>query len=288
MVNVVVSGSQYKLFTQPCCGQMVREPAPAAASGDGWVLCGLIAQRALSADSYAVSFSILVLLSAALLLALLSWPFLKLMLLGEAQRVKAHDIVLVAICTLLGISLVTIGTLDFFAYSRRLQSALDDQLRVFANDIDRQAKSEIDSASRQLGLLESAVAGLRPKQDKNRAHINLAHVDALFDGDTLDAYPFFDSFSLIDEEGEQRQKLTLGSVGTLFISIARPRVLHPLDAGAARNGAVRRGDPLEYDGDTGSGGLETVLDRRLSRRRAQHSFARPDRPGASSPASGLP
>jgi hypothetical protein len=125
MVYVVVPGSQYKLFTQPCCGQRVRQPAPAAGSGDGWVLRGLIAQRALSVDSYAVSSSILVLLSAVLLLGLLSWPFLKLMLLGEAQRVKAHDIVLVAICTLLGIWLVTIGTLDFFAYSRRLRSALD-------------------------------------------------------------------------------------------------------------------------------------------------------------------
>src|SRR5439155_26009885 len=138
-------------------GQMVRDPAPAAATGDGWVLCGLTAQRTLSADSYAVSFSTLILLSAILLVGLLSWPFLKLIFLGEAQRVKAHDILLVAICTFVGISLMTIGALDFFAYSRRLQAALDDQLRLFAIDIDSQAKSEIDSASRQLERLQRAV-----------------------------------------------------------------------------------------------------------------------------------
>jgi hypothetical protein len=215
MVDVLVSGSQYNLFTQPCCGQMSRDPAPTPASGDGWVLCGLTAQRTLSADSYAVSFSILILLSATLFFGLLSWPFLKLMLLGEGQRVKAHDIVLVAICTLVGMSLMTIGALDFFAYSRRLQTALDDQLRLLAIDVDAQTTSEIDSASTELDRLQRVVAELPAGHDPN-----LAHSDKLFDGDTLDAYPFFDSFSLIDEGGVQQQKLTLGSVGTLFVPVA--------------------------------------------------------------------
>jgi hypothetical protein len=216
MVDVVVSGSEYKLFTQPCCGQMVRDPAPLPATAEGWVLCGIIAQRTLSKDSYAVSFSILILLSAMLLLGLLSWPFLKLTFLGEAQRVKASDVVLVATCTLVGVSLLTIGALDYFAYDRRLQPALDDQLLLLAKDIDRQAGDEVASASKELQRLQSVVKRL-PATPGRRD--NLARSRVLFEGDTLDAYPFFDSFSLIDEDGEQRRKLTLGSVGTLFIEV---------------------------------------------------------------------
>ena len=51
------------------------------------------------------------------LLALFSWPFLKLRFIGEAQRVKAHDVVLVGIGALLTIALITVSTLDLYALS---------------------------------------------------------------------------------------------------------------------------------------------------------------------------
>ena len=214
MVDVVVSGSQYKLFTQSCCGQMVPAASPNPATSGGWVLCGLVAQRTLSADSYAVSFSSLILLSAMLLVGLISWPFLKLVLLGESQRVKGYDVVLVAICTIVGIALMTIGALDYFAYSQRLQATLDDQLRLLAVDIDTQARNEIASASEELDRLQSAVGMLPLPRNPN-----LTRSQALFDDDVLSAYPFFDSFALIDGNGRQQEKLTLGSVGTLFIEV---------------------------------------------------------------------
>ena len=209
--DVVVSGSAYKLFTQPCCGQMVRDQVPAAA--DGWVLCGLIAQRTLSTDSYAVSFPVLILLSAVLLIGVLSWPFVKLALLGEGQRVRAHDVVLVAICAVVGVAFLTVGALDFFAYDRRLAAALDDQLQQFAADIELQAHDEIAAASRELDQLQTAVAKLPSGHNPNLSHNNAPW------NELLKEYPFFDSFALIDEDGLQKEKLTFGSVGTLFIPV---------------------------------------------------------------------
>ena len=73
------------------------------------MLAGLTSQRSLTAQSYAVSFSIMAVISIALLLALLSWPFVKLLLIGDAQRIKAHDVVLVGTSALLGIALITIS-----------------------------------------------------------------------------------------------------------------------------------------------------------------------------------
>src|SRR5262245_15480921 len=41
MVDVVIAGEDYKLFTQPCCGLVSMERAPTT----GWVLAGLVSQR---------------------------------------------------------------------------------------------------------------------------------------------------------------------------------------------------------------------------------------------------
>ena len=229
MVDVVIAGDDYKLFTQPCCGLMSMERAP---STTGWVLAGLVSQRSLTAQSYAVSFSILAVMSIGLLLALLSWPFLKLLLVGDAQRIKPHDVVLVGTSTLFGIALITISALDLYAY-KTLEATLDDQLATFANEIKDATNAEITAATLELGRLAAAVeskefpgphlpakrsvsdlAGFisEPKGKPKSQRLWLSNAD-------LDAYPDFESFALIDENGQQIQKMTLGSFVTPRIKV---------------------------------------------------------------------
>jgi len=229
LVDVVIAGDQYKLFTQPCCGLMsagTTQSSPGGPATTGWVLAGLTSQRSVLAQSYAVSFSIMAVISIALLLALLSWPFVKLLLIGDAQRVKVHDVVLVGTSALLGIALITICALDLYAY-KTLEGTLDDQLEMFAHEITGRANDEIKAAVGQLAQLESAVDRPEfpgPKFPESQSVSDLAGVDAarskagvkrllLSDAD-LSSYPDFESFSLIDENGEQRQKMTLGSFVT--------------------------------------------------------------------------
>ena len=219
LVDVVIAGDQYKLFTQPCCGLMsagTTQSLPGGPATPGSVL----------AQSYAVSFSIMAVISIALLLALLSWPFVKLFLIGDAQRVKVHDVVLVGTSALLGIALITICALDLYAY-KTLEGTLDDQLEMFAHEITGRANDEIKAAVGQLAQLESAVDRPEfpgPKFPEAQSVSDLAGDDAarskagvkrllLSDAD-LSSYPDFESFSLIDENGEQRQKMTLGSFVT--------------------------------------------------------------------------
>ena len=234
LTDVVVSGATYKLLTQPCCGRMIRAPvastagegaaaAPASGSAapvkppdDGWVLCGLVSSANLSSRSYAVSFSTLVLLCALLVLGLLSWPFLKLTFLGEAQRVKVYDVVLVMFSTTIGVALLTVGAMDYVAYGRELQRELDRQLRALADDINTQATEEVNAAYGQLRTLQTTVKGLKVRNDPD-----LTHIGELFTRrDLLAQYPYFESFALLDDEGMQRRKLTLGSLGTLFVAAA--------------------------------------------------------------------
>src|SRR5262245_14356224 len=222
MVDVVIAGEDYKLFTQPCCGLVSMERAPTT----GWVLAGLVSQRSITAQSYAVSFSILAVMSIGLLLALLSWPFLKLLLVGDAQRIKPHDVVLIGTSTLFGIALITISALDLYAY-KTLEATLDDQLESFANEIEVRANAEIKAATVQLARLAAAVESKEypgPQLLAKRSVSDLAGSmpDSkrlwLSDAD-LSAYPDFESFALIDENGQQIQKMTLGSFVTPRIDV---------------------------------------------------------------------
>src|SRR5262245_3236651 len=233
LVDVVVAGEEYRLFTQPCCGLIstgTSPSSPGGAASTGWVLAGLTSRRAVTAQSYAVSFSIMAVISIALLLALLSWPFVKLLLIGDAQRVRVHDVVLVGTSALVGIALITISALDLYAY-KTLEATLDDQLETFAREITERANEEIKAAVGQLAQLETAVDRQEFPAKKFPAEesvSDLAGSDAarpragvkqykLSDAD-LSRYPDFESFSLIDENGKQRQKMTLGSFVT-------PRIL---------------------------------------------------------------
>ena len=134
----------------------------------------------MAAASSAVPFSTMALLMALLLLALFSWPFLKLSFIGEAQRVRAQDVVLVGLGALLGIGLVTVVALDLYAYWR-LEDVLDNQLRRFAGSVKLQAKQEVSAAYEELRRLESEVLPVFEKPGKVVA-IELAKNDRVFNG----------------------------------------------------------------------------------------------------------
>ena len=57
-----------------------------------------------TASSFAVSPSYVATAVAALLLCLLSWPLIKLKLLGERQRVRVADMLTMGLCSLLGVA----------------------------------------------------------------------------------------------------------------------------------------------------------------------------------------
>jgi len=229
MTTVVLAGDEYELYTQPCCGLM--STGASTDKSTGWVLVGLTSQRSLRAQSLAVSFSIMAVILIVLLLALLSWPFVKLYFIGETQRIKAHDVVLVGTSALLGIAVITISTLDLYAYAA-LENRLDAQLETFARDVESRATQEIHAAIEQMLRLDKAVdrPGFPgPKFPLPQRIGDLAGISGadeqdgptaflLSDAD-LASYPDFESFSLVDESGEQRQKMSFGSFVTPLISV---------------------------------------------------------------------
>ena len=129
-----LAGTNYRLFMQPCCGRIrvqadsgrtAAGPAPSSSGADrkptaaretsnpgkpgagerggdgavgttreGLVVCGLVPTATLTERRFAVSYSTMLVIAGILLMIVVSWPFLKLALIGNRQRVRLVDVLL--------------------------------------------------------------------------------------------------------------------------------------------------------------------------------------------------
>jgi len=188
-VEVEVGDRIYTLFVQPFNLPLALETDSAGKPGKGthdvWLLAGLVANDELAAKSLALSPSAVACLLGILLLAALAWPLAKLKLLGERQRVKRSDVLLVAVCSLLGVSVATLFILDLGAYLT-LKRSSEMQLKNFAEQMESNLMVEVRRAYDQLHELELKSPGSLPAYDLEQA-----------------TYPLFESFALIDDKGQQ-------------------------------------------------------------------------------------
>jgi hypothetical protein len=200
-VEVELEGRIYTAFVQPfslSLAAVTNEPAgkadekAAAKSRDVWLLAGLVANDEMAAKNLALSPSLVAFLLGILVLAALSWPLVKLKMLGERQRVKKMDVLLVGLCSLLGVSVATLFVLDMGAY-QILKSSSEIQLHNFAEQMESNLLVEIRLAYDQLRSLEQSPKSL-PQQGYLTAD------------DDLHFYPHFESFALIDATGKQVYK----------------------------------------------------------------------------------
>jgi hypothetical protein len=227
--NVQLSGANYSLFIQPCCrtiqsrgsnpvktlpfGETAnsdqsqsqaasKHPQFTSQSDRGWVICGLVSQDRFRHSSFTLSFSILVLVTALIMLAIFSWPFLKLSLIGPQQRVRMIDVRLVALCGLLGLSLMTIFWLDFAVY-HKLKVDNETQLIGFAEEIKANLRKEIEFAYQQLAFLEEKYSKFLSAPEENRTEKDVSCVQR-----EPAEYPYRDFF-IANAQGVQIFKCSL-------------------------------------------------------------------------------
>lgn len=259
-VPVKLSGSDYKLFVQPCCrelrlrGMDIEPPASpsvqptpgkedsrdtksaagteaekkAATTEDavklpaadrrfetGLVVAGLVSNATLTERRLSVSFTTMVISAGLLLMLVVSWPFIKLALIGTRQRVALLDVLLLGISSLLVLLLGTLYLLDVYAYGR-LRSHTDERLRALSADVRSNMRKEIAAAYSQLRALEAAA---RDRSEPESGGV--VDVDVLPRHPTPDFsfYPFFESFSLIDRKGTQRVKWSIRARSAPLISV---------------------------------------------------------------------
>ena len=184
-----IGGRDYKVFIEP-----VSLPIASSFANGGrapWLLFGLVAADQFVYKSLAVSSSLLLPFLALLLLATLSWPLLRLHLIGERQRIRVLDVLLLGVCSLLGVAILTLALLDFYAFGE-IKHLSEGQLQTFANSMSKNLSAEIAAAHRELMRLEGRVAAGTMSQEIPPAN----------------ALPSWKDFELVDARGEQQRKWT--------------------------------------------------------------------------------
>lgn len=240
LADVQLAGAAYKLFVQP-----VR--LTLSASGDDrnqgvrWVVCGLTRSDHFRDQTFAVSYTLLIVFMFLALLAALSWPLLKLRLMGPKDRLRRGDFALTAFSALLGTALLTFLLVDVYTYAS-LGRTLDGQLRDLAVGIRSNFQEELGSVVAQLSRFNKRVTKLAEKA-RAGALADL-HASTLSDipktpaveakkvsefkanllAGTLDwetaVYPHFNSVTWADETGLQRIKWTTRSETTAFVDVS--------------------------------------------------------------------
>ncbi len=242
--NVSFAGVDHTLFLFPCSLSSDQGGTPL-------VLAGLVRTETLQFGSWAISTTLVKIGVIVLLLAFVSWPFLKLTLLGDRQQVRVSDFFQLGVASVAGLAIITTVLLDIAA-SSRLNRDIDSQLKQLAKDLDSHATAEIRDAYAQLECLERTLGSRETNPVGGRQMSSLlrsgkmssvlnadlrcqpssrqgSEVERQMGADNrLDSgppirwpYPFFESVAFIDREGMQQIKLGTSRSVSNRISVAR-------------------------------------------------------------------
>jgi hypothetical protein len=249
--DVEVAGREFALFVQPVPMPLlgVANTAKNDHQPPKWLLCGLLSHQEITSQSLAVTPSYLAAAVAMLLLAVASWPLLKFKLLGERQRVRLVDVLMAVLCSLLGISLVTLLLLDLY-HHHQLERHSDRQVRALASRLEMNLEREVRRAYCQLETLERAAAAGNLETLERAAATSNEKSSSANPGEEplqwalpwdkrwdvkgqVEPYPYWTEFALVDGDGEQRGKWTNGGWHSLHIPVKTrsyfQSALHPVD-----------------------------------------------------------
>lgn len=194
ITRTLIGGSPYRVFSQPL-SVVANKPTPSGQAN--WVVAGFISDVRFSHDSLTVSYTLLIALLALLVLAVLSLPYLRMALIGELQRIRLTDVLLLGICTLFGVAILTLVLLDTISY-QLMRGVADKHLRNLATDMRRHLLTEIGEAEAVLDQLDQVF----PSRLANPRTLTADE----FVLPSVQSYPHFDTFYRLDREGMQVSK----------------------------------------------------------------------------------
>ena len=191
---------------------------------------GLVRADTLRSSSWAISTTLVKISMLGVLVAIVAWPFLRLILLGDRQQVRTSDFFQLGASSVAGLAIVTMVLLDVSAYLR-LNRDIDVQLKGLADDLDGHATAEIWDAYEQLRCLEHAMGSLDAREFKD-GRLSSALENPVLTCESVStrkfhpyrrqamaenqlepsppfpwAYPFFEFVAFIDRDGVQQVKL---------------------------------------------------------------------------------
>ena len=235
IADVTIGGADYKLYVQPIQLSLLTQDGK---TPEEWALCGLVKVDEFRADSSAISPTYWVMLIATLAVLCLAIPLLKLHVLSPRERFHGTDAVLVAITTFSLAALITFGLIDA-QYFWIFRNNRDDHLAKLAAQIAGHLRNEVAAIERELDdRLQNLPEGFDDKaptappsstvgDEKSGYQIacspNYACNDHVLTEKKILAgreYPYFDTISWTDHDGQQRIKWKTTKGITPFIDVS--------------------------------------------------------------------
>ena len=149
----------YRMFARPCCRSDTPENGGKQSTSTGFVVIGLAETEVMRVASWAISPVLVLFGVAAVMAALVGWPFLKCALMGAQQRITSRDVIGLGGSALFGLALATILLLSIAAYAR-VSADVSAQLASLANSIDSHFEEEIRRAANQARAMTDALRGM--------------------------------------------------------------------------------------------------------------------------------
>lgn len=261
ITEVTLAGEPYRLFMEPCCLS-----SDGLYSGRQLVVAGLVTKDALVRESLKISLSQVIACCAILILVFLGWPFLKLRLIGEREPVTMRDGMLVAAGSLLATALTTIFLLYLYSYTK-FRIDRDEELRALSEEITTNLREEIAAAYNQLDQLANQALTDTLQKSPIRQLSKIRKDEQ--------AFPLFESWSLIDSTGMQVRKWSTDSYVQPVIPIKDRSYFIELAQGLGWPGPPAPGAPLAAPVTAGSGKqyyLEPTVSRTTGKRQVALSI----------------
>jgi hypothetical protein len=203
--EVALGREEYVLFTQPYTFAMPAVTVDHKARQ--WVVCGLVSATRFRDDALAISATVALIAAALAILALCCWPFLRIALIDCGQALTITDVVLLIVCTVVGVAVITLALLDGFSYER-MSNLADKQLKDYGEQLNRDFRDNIGRASDMLAAVERITkdaAVTFAKREPKPSHGDKLPKELLSD-DTIKRYPYIHSIQWVDSAGMQQAR----------------------------------------------------------------------------------
>jgi hypothetical protein len=168
----------------------------------GFVFCGLTAQERMRREALCISPIVVVALMALLVLALLTPPFLKPVLLGPSERLRFSDVCMLGLSAFLALLLLPLAILDVGLFGS-LHAQADNVLATVGSSVRDHFDAEVRRIQRQLAAYDRGMVGSAPAtRCENLLELSEGHASGCPPVEALE-YPYFESVGWANADGEQ-------------------------------------------------------------------------------------
>lgn len=146
-VDVKLGGGSYKLYVEPL-------EMNTGSAGSHWIICGLVDSSHFRHQTWAVSYTVIIIVGFFASLVPISWPFLKILFIGPKDRLRIADGYFASFSLVIGTAVITLFISWLYAYSTH-ERELNNQLSDLSAAISRNYSDELGKTLNQIQRVNS-------------------------------------------------------------------------------------------------------------------------------------